>query len=391
MGQVQDAMLKRHDYRVPGTNVIVDPQWGIGGDAVTLAWAAGAPYDVSWHRYQQSTIDAIHEGLIVCAEEMLEADGISLDIYSDGPREAYTFEGKMWALPWEVVIHMWTYDAKMFREAEVEPPDKNWTWDDIVEIGLKMTRDTAGKHPDEAGFDINEVDVWGLGPWFYFGGEEHYPRIAGGEYIDETGTKLTITTPPFVETLNWLRDWFQKHRIAVKARPERGLQTGRIAMYETGNWALLGLYKDVPELMGVYPPTHPVAGKMSTVLPDKELWVPKQEDTTRVEAAWKFAKWWGLDMYLEFAVLTGYAPYLKRDMEDPRWTSLVEDKPFLKVAEEMVQYGHARFWKLFPGAFEAWPVMHEMWDAIEATDIPAEKLLADAQAECQRILDKHRK
>ena len=94
-------------------------------------------------------------------------------------------------------------------------------------------------------------------------------------------------------------------------------------------------------------------------------------------------------MYIEYALQTGYIPYLKRDLEDPRWLELVRDNPYMQVAEEMTQYGHARFWSLFPGAFEAWPVMHEMWSAISATDTPAEQLLEHAQNECQRIMDKY--
>jgi len=95
-------------------------------------------------------------------------------------------------------------------------------------------------------------------------------------------------------------------------------------------------------------------------------------------------------MYIEYALATGYIPYLKKDLEDPRWLELIANNPFMQVAEEMTQYGRARFWSLFPGAFEAWPVMHEMWSAISATDTPAEQLLEDAQNECQRIMDKHR-
>ena len=389
LGLVQSELLKMHDNRVPDTNVQVELIVA-GGEAIELALAAGEPPDVFWHRYQQSTIDAIDEGLMVCAQDMMEADGISLDIYADAPREAYTWQGKMWAFPYEVVIHLWAYDAKLFREAGVEPPAKNWTWDDLVDIGLKMTRDKNGKHPGESGFDINEVEVWGIGPWFYFGGEEHYVRIAGGEFISEDGTELTYVHQPFIDTINWFRDMFNTHQIAIQTRPEKGLQTGAIAMLETGNWALLGLYKDVPELGAVYPPTHPGAQKMSTVLPDKELWIPVQDDQDRVWAAYEFARWWAIDKYIEYALLSGYLPFLKADLEDIRWTNLIEDKPFMKVAEEMVQYGHARFWKLFPGAFEAWPVMHELWEAIPATDIPAEELLIDAQEECQRILDKYR-
>ncbi|MBM3303052.1 MAG: extracellular solute-binding protein, partial [Deltaproteobacteria bacterium] len=297
-------------------------------------------------------------------------------------------DGKMWAFPYEVVVHLWTYDARMFREAGVEPPKKDWTWLDLIDLGTKMTRDKSGKHPNEEGFDVNDVDCWGIGPWYYFLGNEHYYRIAGGEYLSPDMKRITINTEPFYEVFAFFREIFRERQIGVKTRPEKGLQTGKIALYETGNWALIGLERDVPELMAVYPPTHPETNILSTPLPQKELWIPKQKDPEIADAAYRFGKWWSLEMYVDFAVLTGYIPYLKRDLEDIRWKNLIADKPFMQVAQELVPHGRARFYTLFPLAAEAVPIMTELWDAIEATDTPPEQLLSKAEAECQRILEK---
>ena len=37
------------------------------------------------------------------------------------------------------------------------------TWDEIVEIGRQITVDANGRHLGEEGFDINTVEVFGVG------------------------------------------------------------------------------------------------------------------------------------------------------------------------------------------------------------------------------------
>jgi len=62
----------------------------------------------------------------------------------------------------------------------------------------------------------------------------------------------------------------------------------------------------------------------------------------------------------------------------------------MQVAGEMPAYAtNTRFWALFKGAQEAQQSMYELWDLAVHTDEDLEVLMAAAEAEVQRIIDKY--
>ena len=392
LGQQQRRLGDVYDYTVPGTNVKFDVQLGYEYERTIAELAAGTPPDVFWADYP-IVAEAIEEGLMACVQDYMEAEGFDFDDFIEGLEQIYApeiFGGKYWGIPYEQVVVCWAYNRTVFEEAGVEEPPKDWTWQDAIEIGTQVTRDKNGRHPDDPDFDINEVEVWALGPWQAFVIQEYLPYTAGGQYIDETGTKATINNQAFYDSLQWLRDIYHTYHIATEKQPEKGLITGQVAIQETGNWSLIdfGKYMDVGCL---YCPAHPVEKMHATPWFDKELWIPQQEDKARVEAAYKFASWWAFgDPYLEFCLETGYFPFLKSHFEDPRWVKAIEDKPYVHVALEMPAHSTPRFWSLFRGATEAQKAMNDLWDFAVHTEDDIWDLLETAEAEVQRIIDKHR-
>lgn len=393
LGLNQKKLLEKNNYTVPGTNVKVELLLGYETDRAMADLAAGTAADVFWAGYGANIIEAIHEGLMVCAEDMMHSAGFDFSNFVDGLEAIYKptiLDSKMWGVPYEQVVVVWAYNPKVFKDAGVEPPKKDWTWQDAIDVGLQVTKDKAGKHPNEPGFNINEVDVWALGPWQAWGIQEYLPYTAGGSYIDKTGTKATINTDAFYETLQWLRDIYQKHQVATAKQPEKGLFTGKLAIQETGNWALIDFSKNMEEVGCLYCPVHPVQKVNATPWYDKELWIPAQKDGAKVEAAYKFASWWAFDAYLDFAIETGYFPFLKSDFKNPKWINVVKDKPYMQVAMEMPAFAKPRFWSLFPGAAEAEKTLSELWDTAVYTQDDIKAAMAKAEAEVQRIMDKNK-
>lgn len=63
----------------------------------------------------------------------------------------------------EVVILFYNkdYTEKMGVTVPTEVEDA-WTWDEFVAAAKKLTTDKNGKHPDEEGFDPENIDVYGV-------------------------------------------------------------------------------------------------------------------------------------------------------------------------------------------------------------------------------------
>jgi len=394
LGHNQRLLLEKYDYKVPDTNIKVDLQLGYEISRAQADLAAGTATDVFWAGYQ-GLQEAIEEGLLTNVQDYMEAAGVNFDDFVDGIEMIYAPDilgGKFWGMPYEQVVVVWAYNPKVFEEAGLDMPPKNWTWNDAITIGTQVTRDKNGKHPDDPDFDINEVEVWGLGPWQAFGIQEYLPWTAGVNYVDETGTKATINNQGFYDSLQWLRDIYNTYHVATEKQPEKGLVTGALAIQETGNWALIDFWKQMGDVGCLYCPVHPVVKENATPWYDKELWIPAQEDKAREKAAYQFTEWWALgEPYLEYCLETGYFPFTKHHAADQRWKDAVKDKEFMQVAMEMPAFAtRTRFWALFRGSDEAEKTMSELWDAAVHTEEDIWQLLERAEAEVQRIMDKYR-
>ena len=51
-------------------------------------------------------------------------------------------------------------------------PEEAWTWEQFLETAA-LTVDVNGNHPGDAGFDVNNVDRWGV----------HWPTLSGSTQL----------------------------------------------------------------------------------------------------------------------------------------------------------------------------------------------------------------
>ena len=165
------------------------------------------------------------------------------------------------------VMLLW-YNKQVLDDAGVEHPPaeaaKAWTWDQLVENAYKLTVDRNGKHPDESGFDREQVQQFGitcsieyLPAWYSF------LRSKGVDMVDESGRRCLLDTPEAVEVLQNVQDLIFKHRVAPTPGQLGGsdapatnvqLQTKRIAMVVDGQWILLDMSQsDLDYGIGVLP------------------------------------------------------------------------------------------------------------------------------------------
>ncbi|MEZ4559907.1 MAG: extracellular solute-binding protein [Caldilineaceae bacterium] len=111
----------------------------------------------------------VRDGLLLDITDQLELDPLlGAGNYFIQPQEydRCTFEdrwygiGSCWVAP-----HRY-YNAATFEAAGIEPPsndpDEAWTWDQFVEAARALTMDANGNHPGDAGFDVDNVEQWGV-------------------------------------------------------------------------------------------------------------------------------------------------------------------------------------------------------------------------------------
>jgi multiple sugar transport system substrate-binding protein len=164
---------------------------------------------------------------------------------------------------------MMFYNTEIFDNAgEPYPPatvEDAWTWDEFIEVAQRLTVDENGNHPTDAGFDPDNVQTfgadfpkWGGHPWSYMYGIWSH---GGSMYSAD----LNSIFPDFeiaVEVIQNIADTYGKHRVTPSPEwfGESGmnqiqmLQTGRLAMFHTGNWSLEAISQsDIPYGEAVVP------------------------------------------------------------------------------------------------------------------------------------------
>ena len=152
--------------------------------------------------------------------------------------------GSTWVAP-----HLY-YNAALLEEAGITPPgfqdDEIWDWDTFVENAKQLTLDSNGRHPDDAGFDPDDIVQWGV-EYPLFPNPTYLTAAVfsnGGQFINENGSGLD--SPEAMEALQNLADLIYVHHVAPRSAAMSSLgmantqmlDTGRLAMVVEGSWAL---------------------------------------------------------------------------------------------------------------------------------------------------------
>jgi len=157
--------------------------------------------------------------------------------------------GSTWVAP-----HIY-YNADVLAKAKVTPPgfkeNEIWDWNTFVANAKQLTVDANGKHPDDSGFDKDNIQTWGV-QWPIW----WVPAISavysnGGEFFDKGGSVAKLDSPEAMEAMQRLADLIFVHHVSPDAGQMSSLgmtntqmlDSGRLAMAIDGSWALSWISK----------------------------------------------------------------------------------------------------------------------------------------------------
>ncbi|HEX4813608.1 MAG TPA: sugar ABC transporter substrate-binding protein [Nonomuraea sp.] len=157
--------------------------------------------------------------------------------YAQESLNAFTRDGKQYALPASFSTVVLFYNKDLFEQAGVAPPTADWTWADEQEAAEKLTDRKKGVYGD-------------FQPVQFF---EFYKTLkqAGGEFLSADGAKSAFNGPEGVKAAKWLvgkvgKTMPTEAEIGGTADFDTNLfKSGKLAMWHNGIWQFAGL-KDVP-------------------------------------------------------------------------------------------------------------------------------------------------
>jgi len=149
----------------------------------------------------------------------------------------FYYKGDLYGLPRDWNDGIIFYNKKLFDEAGLTYPKKDWTVDEFVEIAKTITKDVDGDGKiDQYGYLLTGDWFDSILPWIY---------TFGGKILDEKWEKCMVTEPESIAGIQFMADLINKYK--VSPRPElvagdapfsgiRGWMTGRVGMAHYGRY-----------------------------------------------------------------------------------------------------------------------------------------------------------
>jgi multiple sugar transport system substrate-binding protein len=400
------AAIKYYEEQNPGMKVtwIQIPE-NYAEKTMAMVAAGTAPdtafiYNTLFQQYAK-------DGLLMDITENLKADAVlGAPNYFIEPQETQrcTRDGKWYGIGscW-VAPHIY-YNADIFEKEGIEPPSndpaKAWTWDHFLEVANQLTLDANGKHPNESGFDKDNMQRWAI-QWPTWSIPLHAAIASnGGHWLNQDTGLIELDKPEAFEALQKVADLMLVQNVSPRGAAfaalgltnTQMLENGKLAMAIDGSWALSWITKINAKLgTAVCPMLKQPATDMQA-----HIHCPFAK-SKNPDAAWKWIRFLGTEYY--------QLTFLKIGLWLPSQTALMTSEGMKKwytertapgqgihpagydkiVTEYVPKYGHVLY--MPPGYNEADSIITPALDAVWTGDKTAEAAMKAAVPEANAKLE----
>lgn len=317
-------------------------------------------------------------GALVPLEPFFEREGSAFtDRIRPFAREAASYKGRSYVLPFNVSTPLLYYNTDLFAAAGLDPARPPATWDELLAAARKLHRTENGRPV-----------VWGINtpPQWVRWAMTHQ---AGGGWLVPDTNEVTIDRPESIEAYAFAASWVLEHGIASKdaALDEKvAVQyflSGQAAIHFDSTGSLGNLKRDAKFAVGVAPlPCHrrcaaPVGGAV--------IGLVAGHPPAETEAAWRFLAFANRpEQNATVFALTGYLPILTDTPNHPEAQARLRSDPAWSVAIRQLDVAFVR---ARPPAMPAIRAKEEqVWQAIVLGKQSAAQALSDFAREMRRLL-----
>jgi len=347
------------------------------------AVAAGAGPDV-YYLDRFTVAQRAHQGVLEPLEDYLVQLGVNIDelkskFFKFAIKEA-TYNGKLYALPWDTDVRVLYYNKKLFREAGLDPNKPPVTIEELDKYAEKLTKIKNGR-----------ILQMGFIPWLSQGWHYTWGWAFGGKFYDEQTQRLCFADDPkIIASFKWQKKYADKYGMknigaftsAYSGANLNPFLAGKLAMVVDGNWFLAQIRTFAPKGFeyGIAPIPHPVYGEAnSTWAGGWSLVIPKGAKHPK-EAA-EFILYMATKGQIKYAVDTAHLPTYKSAVSE-----LVKKDPAQEAFVKLLPTAHCR--PVIPVGALLWDKLTEARDNVLWGKATTEEALKKAQKEVQEALDK---
>jgi multiple sugar transport system substrate-binding protein len=191
------------------------------------SFAAGQPPDV-FGMSVAYVWDYAHLKKVFDLQPHVNKDIKKSDYFLNIAKGTTTYQGDIYAFPFEWVCSVLYYNKDIFDRARIKYPDETWTYDHVLMAAKELT----GK--GQYGFVSNSAHTM----------LDSLIVGNGGSVINGDYTRCTLDEPVAIDTIQWLVDLIHKYKVAPTADESKSIglsasapfQSGKIGMLVDGSW-----------------------------------------------------------------------------------------------------------------------------------------------------------
>ncbi|KKI92488.1 ABC transporter substrate-binding protein [Bacillus sp. SA1-12] len=238
-----------------------------GGSGPDIFWMNGPNF------YQYAST-----GLIKDIQPLIDGDKLDTSVYTPALVDLYTYEDKLFGLPYFLDSIGLFYNKKIFDEAGIPYPDETWDWSKVEEVGKKLTDKENGIYGYIAS-SSNQAGYYNL------------IHQAGGFIISDDKTKSGFNSPEAQSALQWTKDLMDE---GISPSAQAQIETKVNQIFGSGKAAMLpNISVNAPVLHEMLGEDLGVAvlpkGKEQASIVHGLSWV-MNEKTKHEELAWELQK-----------------------------------------------------------------------------------------------------
>jgi len=321
------------DFNRLNPGIVVNAQYqgnyGILNQKLIAAVAAGNPPTIS-QVFPTWTDQLMRANAIVPVARFFRgADGLSEDELNDiFPilRQASTFGGTMWTMPFNKSLYLLFYNADLLKEQNLKVPQ---TWDEFVAAARALTKEEGGRTV-RYGFVVRpNVDYFTT------------MLLANGGAFLRSATEVAFNGPAGVEALQWLVDLVQKHKVAyvLPGFADADFGAGKVAMYVATNPGLSFAKAAVGGKFQVGLAPLPYKKAKATILSGTDVAIMARATPEQQAAAWKYIKFLtSTNGTTRWSLRTYYMPVRRSGRDSTLMRVYLRDNPEHKAGLDSLEF-----------------------------------------------------
>ena len=325
----------------------------------------------------------IDEDAIVPFDEIAGAaeDKAWLAGFYPGFMENSQTSGKTWGIPFQrsTIVQYW--NKELFKEAGLDPEKPPASWNDLVEMGKKLTKKDSGGNVTQWGVSIPSSGF----PYWLF---QALTTQNDARLMNSAGNEVYFDKPGVIDALQFWVDLSRKHEVMQRGIIDTGTAPaefieGRAAImfHSTGN--LTNVKNNAKFEFGVA--MLPARKQRGSATGGGSIYIFKKSTPEQLEASYRFVKWLtSAEQAARWSIQTGYVAPRQDAWDLATMKDYAKSFPPAAVALEQLPFCAPEF-----STHDGPRTTKALEDAIEASITgtkPVPAALRDAQAEATRIL-----